>query len=117
VNSIERKPAEVIKAKKEAEKAMWKEFHHHFTQKHRDRSQRTNHHDFIDLSHVNVVKDQFGRLSLGRHGFQRETYFSEASGIVQPFAQGGPADTMFSGPQERLQNKLQTLNSMKQRAI
>jgi hypothetical protein len=31
VSSGEKKPADVIKAKKEAEKAMWKEFHHHFT--------------------------------------------------------------------------------------
>ena len=101
ISSGEKKPADVVKAKKEAEKALWKEFNSHFSQRNRDRSQRVNHHDFIDLSHVNVVKDQFGRLSIGKNGFQRDTYYSEAS-VLHPFSQGGPADTLFNGPEERL---------------
>ena len=34
-----------------------------------------------------------------------------------PFTKGGPADTLFSGPDERLQNKLQALNNMKLNSI
>jgi hypothetical protein len=40
---------------REAESRMWKEFNSHFTTKNRERGNKMNHHDFIDIK--NLTKD------------------------------------------------------------
>lgn len=96
-----------------SESKMWKEFHSHFSKKNRDRGVKVNHHDFLDLP--NLASNANGRFSLGRLGggkydttslLSNDTFSSQLNTV-------SPADLIFAGPNERLQNKLRIFNNMK----
>lgn len=92
---------------------MWKDFNQHFSSKNRDRGQRVNHHDFLDLSEAQNTHGGLDRLSLGRFGRQDSTFLGSDKGSTL----GGPGDALFQGPKERLNNKLRILNNMKLRSV
>lgn len=54
---------------KEAESRMWKEFNQHFAAKNRERGNKMNHHDFIDIKNLSKEQTGYGRLSHGRFGY------------------------------------------------
>jgi hypothetical protein len=99
-----------------SESKMWKEFHSHFSKKNRDRGVKVNHHDFLDLP--NLAASTNGRFSLGRLGggkydttslLSNDTFSSQMNNQLM----ATPADLIFAGPNERLQNKLRIFNNMK----
>ena len=101
-----------------SESKMWKDFNSHFAKKNRDRGVKVNHHDFLELP--NLSSSANGRFSMGRLGAfgKHDTssfISSDTLGTNMNHPQTiSPADLIFAGPNERLQNKLRVFNSMKQ---
>jgi hypothetical protein len=81
---------------RETESRLWREFNSHFSSKNRERGQKVNHHDFIDINTLSKEPSGFGRLSHNRFGKHDSTY--EGFGGLEP----GVGDTIFGGPSERL---------------
>lgn len=100
---------------RQTESKLWKEFNHHFSQKDRPRGEKVNHHDFLDLPNITNISG-IGRFSMGRIG-KHDSSFINSEGGFNLDHQPGPADVLFSGPNERMLNKLRVFNSMKMNSI